>query len=375
MSITQVTNLNVTPSDNEKIAQLAERINLSDPNLAVSYGADTMQDISNFADSFLGEVRGKDAAPIYELLSNMLDKVRDLDVSVLIRKKGILAKLPLVGQVFDTAKQFIRQFDTVADQVNQISDKLDRCMSGLIRDVEMLDQFYTKNMQLHHDMTNYIAAGKLKLDEVRRTELPALKKAADESGDPMVAQKLRDFNDMTDRFEKRLSDLELSRAITLQTAPQVRLVQSNNQALAEKIQTGILTTIPVWKNQFVLAIALQRQQNAAKLQKQVTDTTNKLLVKNAELLETTSIATAREVERPIVDIETLKNVQNRLLHSIEETLKISQEGRRNRQVIEQELKKMEGELFDKLSSIAAAHNASIDKAVESRIAANGTEQK
>lgn len=373
MSVKDITRLDVVVPDEQKVANLAERIDLMDPSLSVSYGADAMQDISSFADSVLSKVRARDVAPVSELLSGMLQKVQELDISVLLKKKSVLAALPLIGQVFDAAKTFVQQFDTIADQVNQVSEKLDRSMEGLIRDVEMLDQLYGKNLRLHQSMTDYIAAGRMRVEQARTGELPPMQKMANESGNPLDAQKLRDFNSMIDRFEKRLHDLELSRTLTLQTAPQLRLIQSNDQALAEKIQTSILTTIPIWKNQFILAIALQNQRDAAKMQKQVTDTTNKLLRKNAELLETTSIETAREVERSIVDIDTLKDIHNRLLNSIEETLKISQEGRQNRQIVEKDLQRMEKELFTKLADIADRQKKQADREVNERIASDGAQ--
>ncbi|WP_303326732.1 toxic anion resistance protein, partial [Bilophila wadsworthia] len=257
----------------------------------------------------------------------------------------------------------------LSEQIEIIVDKLDEAMIGLLRDIETLEMLYEHNARFHAELTTYIEAGKRKLEEARTVELPRLKAQADASGDLMEAQQVRDLSEQINRFERRLHDLQLSRTITVQTAPQIRIIQSNNRTLAEKIQTSILATIPIWKSQMVLALSLHGQKNAAALQKTVSDTTNDMLRSNAELLEQAAVDTAREVERSVVDIETLREVHEKLIGTIEETLRIAQEGRERRAAAEKELAVMETELKDRLTSLAAR------KSREEIAAASGTETR
>ena len=338
----------------ERARQLAESIDLRDPGLSVTYGAKTMTDISKFADDLLGRVRAKDAGPVGETLTELLVKVKDLDLTELNRDKpGFFESLPVIGSLFNSIERNVAKFDTLAGQVESIAAKLDQAMVGLLRDIEILEQLYGHNRAFHDELSLYIAAGKQRLEQAREQDLPRLKAEAESSGDSMAAQGVRDFADSLNRFERRLHDLQISRAITLQTAPQIRLIQNNNQTLAEKIQTSILSTIPIWKSQMVVALSLHGQRNAAKLQKGVADTTNELLRRNADMLETATVETAREVERSIVDIETMRDVHAKLLATIEETLRISQEGKEKRQSAEKELAEMEQNLRQQLTSLGS----------------------
>lgn len=340
--------------DASRVAAIERSIDIGDPSLTVTYGAQTMQEISRFADDLLARVQAKDSGQIGETLTDLMVRVKGIDVSEIAGdKRGILERIPLIGSFFDSMERTIAKFNTLAEQVSVITDKLDDAMTGLLRDVNVLQQLYEHNEKFHRELSAYIEAGKRKVEDVREKELPALKAAAEASGDPMDAQKVRDFAEQINRFERRLHDLQLSRAITVQTAPQIRLIQSNNQTLAEKIQTSILTTIPVWKSQMVLALSLQGQKNAALLQKSVSDTTNDMLRRNAELLEQSSTATAREVERSVVDIDTLRDVHAKLISTIEESMRIAQEGRTKRLAAEEELGRMETQLKEKLTSLAA----------------------
>lgn len=342
------------PADPARVGDIAAAINLDDPAVTLTYGARTMTEISRFADDLLGRVRARDAGPVGETLTDLLVKVKDLDVKDLAESKsGFLEKIPFVGSLFSTVDRTMARFNTLAGQIEIITARLDEAMVGLLRDIEVLEQLYEHNRAFHADLGVFIEAGALRLDKARREELPALRKEAEESGDPMAAQRVRDFAEKINRFERRLHDLQLSRTITVQTAPQIRLIQSNNQTLSEKIQTSILTTIPIWKSQMVLALSLHGQRGAAHLQKKVSDTTNELLRKNAEMLESATVETAREVERSVVDIETLREVQQRLISSIEQTIGIAEEGRAKRRAVETELKGMEDELREKLTALAA----------------------
>jgi uncharacterized protein YaaN involved in tellurite resistance len=339
--------------DAARVAAIKNAINIEDPSLTVTYGAQVMQEISRFADELLGRVQAKDSGRLGETLTDLMVRVKGIDVSELAGdKRGILERIPVIGSLFDSMESTVAKFNTLAEQVTVITDKLEEAMVGLLRDVNVLQQLYAHNEKFHHELSSYIAAGKEKVEEVRAGELPALKAAADASNDPMEAQKVRDLAEQVNRFERRLHDLQLSRTITVQTAPQIRLIQSNNQTLAEKIQTSILTTIPIWKSQMVLALSLQGQKNAALLQKSVADTTNDMLRRNAELLEQSSVTTAREVERSVVDIDTLRDVHAKLISTIEESMRIAQDGREKRLAAEQELGRMELQLKEKLTSLA-----------------------
>ena len=344
---------NLPAESAERITALAATINLEDPAVSVTFGTETMNNIAHFADGLLEQVRAKDAGPVGGDLTDLMLKVKDVDFeSLAADKKGFLESIPVVGSLFNTAERTIAKFKTLSEQVEIITGKLDEAMVGLLRDIEVLEQLYEHNKKFHQDLSVCIEAGKQRLEKARAEELPKLQ--AEVGDDAMAAQRVRDFAERINRFERRLHDLQISRTITVQTAPQIRLIQNNNQTLAEKIQTGILSTIPIWKSQMVLALSLHGQQKAAALQKNVADTTNDLLRKNAAMLEGATVETAKQVERSMVDVETLREVHQKLLGTIEETLRIAQEGRERRQSVEKELAGMEGELRTRLTSLAAS---------------------
>ncbi len=343
----ELTNIN-----SQDIEAIVKNINLADPSLDVTYGTKTMQDISRFSDDLLSRVRAKDSGEIGESLTNLMLRVKDVDVTQMNNEQSFLEKLPIIGSLFNKIEKTVAQFDTLAEQVEIISDQLDTAMLGLLKDVEVLEQLYQHNETFHGELSVYLAAGKQKLEEARTVDLPKLQAEAEQSDNALDAQKVRDFADQINRFDRRLHDLEISRTITIQTAPQIRLIQSNNRALAQKIQTSILTTIPIWKNQMVLALTLHGQKGAATIQKNVADTTNELLRKNAAMLEQAAVDTTREVERSIVDVETLREVHSKLISTIDETLRISQEGRQKRLEVEKELVNMESQLKDNLKDLA-----------------------
>ena len=349
------------PAEQEKRAkEIAEEIQLTDPNLSTTYGTDTMRNISRFADTMLEQVKVKDSGQVGETLSTLLAQVKEIDLrGVAGSPKGFLASLPLVGSLFNPVERYVNNFNTISDQIEAVAGKLEDSMTGLLYDIEVLEQLYQHNKEFHDELSVYIAAGKMRLKKAREQELPALLAEAEKSDDSMAAQKVRDFSEQINRFERRLHDLQLSRTITLQTAPQIRLIQSNNQTLAEKIQTSVLSTIPIWKSQMVLALSIRGQQNAAQLQKSVADTTNSLLRNNAEVLQQSTIETARQVERSIVDVETVREVHGKLLATIEETLRIAQEGREQRLATERELVAMERDLKTKLTALASTKSQNV----------------
>lgn len=344
------------PADvNARVQEIANNLNLADPSLSITYGTETMQNISRFADSLLERVDSKDAGQVGEILSNLMVQVKDVNMAEIGgAKKSFLESIPLVGNLFNSAKRSMAHFKTVSEQVDIISNKLEEAMVGLLYNIGVLEELYKHNKEFYQELSVYIEAGKLKLEQARTVDLPKLKEEAEASGDNMAAQKVRDFAEQMNRFERRLHDLQISRTITLQTAPQIRLIQNNSQTLAEKIQTSILSTIPIWKSQVVLALSMHGQQKAARLQQNVADTTNEMLRRNAEMLEQTTVETARQVERSVVDVETLRDVHAKLISTIEETLHIAQEGREKRLSVEKELVGMEQDLRTKLTTLAEA---------------------
>lgn len=341
---------NLTPAEQTQIQNIVEEININDPVFSLAFGAKTMNSISQFSETLMQEVRAKDAGVIGAQLTDLLMKIKQVDISAFEQKPGFLASLPLLGSLFNRIERTMLEYQTLAKQVDTITEKLNEAMVDLLRNISVLEILFDRNRDVFQQITLHIIAGKQKLEQIKQNELPALQAQA--TSDPMNAQRLRDLLESIQRFERRLHDLMLSRTIAMQSAPQIRLMQSNSQSLAEKIQSSILSTIPVWKSQIALSMSLQTQRQAAKLQKDVADTTNDLLRRNAEMLQTGTLETAREVERSVVDIETLREVQTRLLSTIEDSVKIATDARQRRAEVEKELVTMENDLRSRLASIA-----------------------
>jgi uncharacterized protein YaaN involved in tellurite resistance len=338
---------------NEELQQLESiksSIDVNNANEIIAYGVGAQRDISNFSDTVLNQVRAKDTGYVGEVLTDLVVNIKDLNVDSLGSAGGFLSGIPILGDIIDKAKRFIAKYDKMSVQIEKIINELETARMNLLKDITLLDNLYDKNLNYLKNLDLYIVAGEDKLKELNEVILPQMKQKADESNDPADAQAYHDFTQMINRFEKKLYDLKLSRTIAIQTQPQVRMIQNSDQTLVEKIQSSILNTIPLWKNQIVIAITIFRQQKAVELQKQVTDTTNELLRKNSEMLKDSTTKVARESERGIVEIETLKKVNSDLISTIEETLKIQQEGRQKRAAAEGELVKIETELKDKLKS-------------------------
>lgn len=332
----------------EKATSLATSIDLSDSQQVLQYGIGAQNNIATFSESVLTKVRTKDTGYVGESLMDLGQRVKDLKADQLGRKS-----LPLIGRLFNSLQRFIQRYEKISTHIDRISDQLDKAKMQLLKDVAMLDTLYDKNLEYLGDLEVYIAAGELKLQAIRQSELPQMEEAAAQSGDGAQIQQLHDYKQLVHRFEKKIYDLRLSRTIALQTAPQIRLIQNNDQLLVEKIQSSLLNTIPLWKNQVVIAISIFRQNKALQLQKEVTQTTNDLLSQNAEMLKQSSIETARENERGIVEVETLKKVNQNLISTIEETLAIQQDGKNQRRQAETELLKIEQELRERLMALKA----------------------
>ena len=344
---------NLSPEQLARVDDIKKQINIEDSQAIITFGVGAQRDISTFADNVLQEVRTKDSGYVGDILTNLVIKVKDIDVDSIGQKESFFSKIPIIGRLVNSFRKFIIRYEKLSIQIEKIIDELDKARMQMFRDITLLDTMYGKNLEYLQNLDLFIAAGQLKLQELQNTVAPQLKMKADETKDPADAQKYNDFMQFLNRFEKKLHDLKLSRMISIQAGPQLRLIQSGDQALVEKIQSSILNTIPLWKNQIVIAITLYRQRSALKLQKEVTDTTNELLRKNSEMLKESTVEIAKETERGIVDIETLKKVNSDLISTIEDVLKIQADGKAKRQMAETELVKIEQELKEKLLSVKA----------------------
>jgi len=346
----------LTPEQKQKVEAIAADIDINDSQAIIQYGVGSQSNISNFADTILEQVRAKDAGYAGEILTDLMITVKDLKVDKLGSSGGFLSKIPIIGGIVDEAKKFVGRYQKVSVEIERIVDELTKARMQLLKDITMLDSLYEKNQEYLRELDLFIIAGEIKMKEINDKLLPEIKAKAAESKDTLDAQAVHDLTQMINRFEKKIHDLKLSRMVAIQTMPQVRLIQNNDQVLVEKIQSSILNTIPLWKNQIVIAISLFRQKKALKLQKEVSETTNDLLEQNAALLKDSSLDIARESEKGIVEIDTLKKVHENLISTIEETLKIQEEGKTKRKEAEVELVKLEDDLKAKLSSVQSAEN-------------------
>ena len=340
----------LTPEEKQKVEEITKQIDINDSQGIIQYGVGAQSNISNFADSILEQVKAKDAGAVGETLTDLMLTVKKLDVESL-SSESFMSKIPILGNLVNSAKKFVAQYQTIEHHIEEIIDEMNKARMQLLKDITLLDALYEKNKDYMKELEFFILAGEIKLKELNEKSLPELKAAAAASGDTLDAQKVQDLSQMINRFEKKIHDLKLSRMVSIQTLPQVRLIQNNDQLLVEKIQSSILNTIPLWKNQVVIAISLFRQKKALELQKEVTDTTNDLLQKNAEMLKTSSLEVAKESERGIVEIETLKKVHESLISTIDETLKIQAEGKTRRAQAEVEITKLENDLKAKLAQV------------------------
>ena len=336
----------LSPEQKARVEEVKNSIDLMDSQAALQYGVGAQRNISSFSDNILTQVRSKDSGYVGELMSDLVLKVKEVDVDGL--DEGFLDKLPFLKNASRAVKKFMQRYEKLEVQIDRIEQQLDQARMQMLKDITMFDGLYEKNLEYFRELQIYIAAGEEKLKELQEITLPQLHAEATAKGDAMSAQVVRDFEDTVNRFEKKIHDLKLSKAVAIQTAPQIRLIQNNDKMLVDKIQTAVLSTIPLWKSQIVIALGLHRQESVLKMQRSVSDATNTLLTKNAELLRQNSTEVARESERGIVDLETLKKVNADLISTIEETIKIQQEGRAARQNAETELLSIEQKLKEAL---------------------------
>ena len=333
----------LSPEECKMVAEFSQKINIQNSNQIMQYGAGAQKKIADFSESALDNVRGKDMGEVGDMLSEVVVELRKFDIDE--EEKGFFSFFKKTKNKIETYKA---KYATCETNVNRIVEALEGHQITLMKDIAVLDKLYEMNKVYFKEVSMYILAGKKKLAEVLSTELPALKAKAEASGLPEDAQAANDFANLCDRFEKKLHDLELTRNISIQMAPQIRLIQNNDTVMTEKIQSTLVNTIPLWKSQMVLALGLAHSQQAAEAQKAVTDLTNDLLKKNAEALKMSSVEVAKQAERGIVDIETLKQTNQSLIDTLDEVMRIQTEGRQKRQEAEVELRRIEGELKDKL---------------------------
>lgn len=340
-----------TPEEKAKIAEIRNSIDLTDTNTTVQYGIGAQRRLTEFTDSILDNVRSKDGGQVGDLLSSLVVEVNSLDPSSLTNDKGILSKLSGVRNAVKSVKKLAERYNKAEVQIDKIEAALEKARIDMLKDISVFEIMYKQNLDCFRELGLYIQAGKETIEDIKTNTIPRLRAEAQESGDPMAAQLVKDFEDDADRFEKKIYDLELSRTIAVQTAPQIKMIQNNDRVLVDKIQTAVLNTIPIWKSQFVIAMGLNNQQRVLKMQREITDTTNKMLLKNSELLKTNTVETARESNRGIVDVETLQKVNQNLISTIEETIQIQKEGRQKREEAEKALGQIETDLKNKLVEI------------------------
>lgn len=341
----EVQEIQLTPEEQAVVDNFAKQIDLTNSNAILQYGAGAQKKMADFSETALQNVKSQELGEIGDVLSKVVVELKNFDAE---EEKGFLGIFKKSANKINAMKA---KYAKAEANVDQIVEVLEKHQITLMKDTAMLDKMYETNLAYFKELNMYIAAGKQKLRQARTEDLPALQAKAEKSGLPEDAQAARDLNDMCNRFEKKLHDLELTRQISMQTAPQIRLVQSNDTMMAEKIQTTIVNTIPLWKSQMVIALGVAHSTEAAKAHRQVTDMTNELLRKNAEALHTASVETAKESERGIVDMETLKATNEHLIQTFDEVMNIQKEGHEKRMAAEAELQNMENELKKKLLEI------------------------
>ena len=340
----QVEDTPLSPEEQKMVNDFAEKIDITNSQMVLQYGAASQKKLSDFSETALSRVKTKDMGETGELITSLISELQGFDAGA-EQPKGIFG---FFKKTTNSIEQLKTRYDSADKNVERIKAQLEDHQVTLMKDITMLDKMYELNLVYFKELTMYILAGKQKLEQERATTLVTLRKKAQRSGLPEDAQAANDFENKCIRFEKKLHDLELTRVISLQTAPQIRMIQNNDALMIEKIQTSIMNTIPLWKNQLVLTLGIQNSKRALEAQRKVTDMTNQLLQKNAEMLKMATVETARESERGIVDIETLQHTNESLISTLDEVLQIQTEGAQKRQEAEQELRRIEGELKQKL---------------------------
>ncbi|MCI1986017.1 MAG: toxic anion resistance protein [Lactobacillus sp.] len=337
----------LTPEQEAQAQQLADQIDVKSQEAVMSYGANAQKQLGQFSQTMLNKVQSQDTGAVGDALTSLMARLNEANPDELRAEDSNIFK-KLFGKVRRSIFEITAKYQKIGAQIDSIAARLEKEQQGLLTDNKMLEELYAQNKAYFDALNIYIAAAKIKLQELDATTIPEAMAKAQASGDQMQVQEVNDLKQFQARLEKRAYDLQLARQITLQQAPQIRLIQNTNQALAEKIQASINTAIPLWKNQVAIALTLLRQKDAVTAQRQVSETTNDLLKKNSEMLKISAVETAKENERGVVDIETLTQTQNDLVETLQQTLQIQQEGRTKRQAAEQELSNMENDLKNHL---------------------------
>ena len=334
----------LSPAEQAAVKEFAEKIDILNTEQVMNYGSAAQKNITEFSDAALNSVRSKDLGQVGDMLSDLVIELKGLNFEP-EEKKGFLGLFKKTSQNIASLKA---QYDKAEVNVDKIVESLEKHEITLMKDISMMDKMYERNQEYLKELTMYILAGKIKIEHLRNVELPEVQAKARESGLPEDAQAANDFANMIGRFEKKIHDLELTRTISIQMSPQIRMIQNNDTLMAEKIRSSIVNTIPLWKSQMVMALSLHHSEQAMKAQREVTDVTNELLTKNAQALHQGSVSIAREAERGIVDLETLKKTNQELIATLDEVRQIQDDGRARRAQAEEELGRIEGELKQKL---------------------------
>ncbi len=335
----------LTDEEKQAVAEFAKKIDITDSNLVLNYGAAAQKSVASFSENALSKVRNKDLGEVGDTLSKLVVEVKGFGQE---EKKGLFGFAQKQKNKLMLMKD---QYSKAEASVERITKELENHQVVLLKDIAMFDQMYELNLKYYKELTMYIVAGKKRLEEIRSGELEELRKKAEQSGLAEDAQKYNDMVNLCNRFEKKLHDLELTRMVSLQMGPQTRLLQNNDTLMVEKIQSSLVNTIPLWKSQMVLALGMEHSRQATAAQNAVTETTNDLLKKNADMLKMGTIATAREAERSVIDIETLQHTNEQLISTLDEVINIQREGAEKRKAAEIELGRIEGELKQKLMEL------------------------
>ena len=346
--VTALVESQLSPAEKQQVKDFVSKIDLNNTNAVLQYGAATQKKMADFSDKALETVKTKDMGEVGDMITGLVAELQNFEIEE--EEGGFLGFFKKKANSLANLKA---KYDKAEVNVTKISDALEGHQIQLLKDVEYLDKMYELNLNYFKELSLYILAGKEKLNQVRNTELVELRAKAQASGLAEDAQVVKDYENMCDRFEKKINDLELSRMISLQTAPQIRMIQNSDTVMVDKIQSTLVNTIPLWKNQMAIAIGIQHSTEAAEAQRQVTNMTNELLKKNAAALKVATVETAKEAERGIVDIETLKNTNETLISTLDEVMRIQTEGREKRRQAEADLLNMENQLKDRLLQMSS----------------------
>lgn len=328
----------LTEAQKQEVAKIKDNIDLTSTESVLQYGASAQKTLTSFSDNILSQVKTKDADEIGKMLMELSGEISNYN------KNDFVSKIPIFGKLVDKTKQYVSKYETVEKKVNGITQNLNNARMELAKDIETFNTMYAQNVEYFHALTMYIDAGYEKLQEAREVTLPKLIKEAEDSNSPIAVQVVNDFEKRLDTFEKRLIDLQISRTICIQTAPQIRIIQANDEMLVEKIQNAIYNAIPIWKNQLVIALGLQKQEKVLQLHSAMSEMTNKMLLDNAKKLKMGSVNIAKESNKATISIETVEKVNKELIETINETIRIQKEGKVNRAQIEEKLASLEEEI-------------------------------